>query len=44
VPAEASASPAAALERGWRRGPLLCAAGSIFLVGDLLDLLSRPDG
>jgi len=43
VPAEASASPAAALEHGWRRGPLLCAAGSIFLVGDLLDLLSRPD-
>jgi dihydrofolate synthase/folylpolyglutamate synthase len=41
VPSEASASPADALERGWRHGPLVCATGSIFLVGEVLDLMAR---
>jgi len=31
--------PMAALERAWAYRPLACAAGSIFLIGDLLDAL-----
>jgi dihydrofolate synthase/folylpolyglutamate synthase len=33
--------PMAALERAWQRQPLACAAGSIFLIGDLLNGLER---
>ena len=33
---EIQQEPAAALERAWLRGPVVCAAGSIFLIGDLL--------
>jgi dihydrofolate synthase/folylpolyglutamate synthase len=36
---EVEPNPAAALERAWMHGPLVCAAGSIFLIGDLLHSL-----
>lgn len=36
---EVERSPKAALERAWTHGPVVCAAGSIFLVGDLLGAL-----
>lgn len=41
IPAETAESPADALARSWRRGPVVCATGSIFLVGELLDLVAR---
>jgi len=31
--------PKRALERAWRRCPVACVAGSIFLVGDILGAL-----
>ncbi len=31
--------PAMALERAWSHGPVVCAAGSIFLIGSLLAAL-----
>lgn len=34
--------PRAALEHGWRHGPLVCVAGSMFLVGDVLSAFDRP--
>jgi hypothetical protein len=34
---EVEPDPMAALERAWAHGPLVCAAGSIFLIGDLLN-------
>jgi dihydrofolate synthase/folylpolyglutamate synthase len=34
---EVEPDPMRALERAWAHGPLVCAAGSIFLIGDLLD-------
>jgi dihydrofolate synthase/folylpolyglutamate synthase len=34
--------PRSALERAWTFAPLACAAGSIFLVGDILADLERP--
>lgn len=34
---EVERNPMAALDRAWTHGPMACAAGSIFLVGDLLD-------
>ena len=33
---EVEPDPVAALERAWTHAPLICAAGSIFLIGDLL--------
>jgi len=33
---EVDADPARALERAWTHCPVVCAAGSIFLVGNLL--------
>jgi hypothetical protein len=33
---EIEPDPARALERAWKRCPLVCVAGSIFLVGDIL--------
>jgi dihydrofolate synthase / folylpolyglutamate synthase len=38
---EVERDPAAALERAWTMGPLVCAAGSLFLIGELLDALGR---
>jgi dihydrofolate synthase/folylpolyglutamate synthase len=38
---EVEPNPMAALERAWTYGPLVSVAGSIFLVGDLLDGLGR---
>lgn len=35
-PVEVATSPEEALERGWATSPLVCATGSIFLIGDLL--------
>lgn len=39
VPLEAEPDPAAALARAWAAAPLICAAGSIFLIGDLLAVI-----
>ena len=39
VPIEIEEVPSAALERAWIHCPMVCAAGSIFLVGDLLAAL-----
>jgi dihydrofolate synthase/folylpolyglutamate synthase len=36
---EVEPDPMAALERAWSHRPIICAAGSIFLVGDLLEAL-----
>ena len=33
--------PAAALERAWAFGPVVCAAGSLFLIGELLEAIGR---
>src|SRR5688572_30120819 len=38
---EIQQEPAAALEQAWLRCPVVCAAGSIFLIGDLLAKLGR---
>jgi len=35
-PVEIEDEPAPALERAWRHRPLICAAGSILLVGEVL--------
>ena len=36
---EVEPEPKEALERAWAQRPMICAAGSIFLVGDLLSSL-----
>lgn len=41
APIEAEADPAAALDRAWASAPLICVAGSIFLIGDVLAWLER---
>jgi folylpolyglutamate synthase/dihydropteroate synthase len=41
VPVHTAADPAEALARAWQLGPLVCAAGSIFLIGEILDLVAR---
>jgi dihydrofolate synthase/folylpolyglutamate synthase len=41
VPAEAAVGPADALRRAWERAPLVCVAGSIFLVGEVLELIAN---
>jgi folylpolyglutamate synthase/dihydropteroate synthase len=38
---EAEPDPMAALHRAWEHRPLVCAAGSIFLIGDLLHRLEH---
>jgi dihydrofolate synthase/folylpolyglutamate synthase len=42
VPILTARDPAEALERAWQRAPLICAAGSIFLIGEILELVDRP--
>ena len=42
VPIHAEPDPMAALERAWAQQSCICAAGSIFLIGDLLELLGTP--
>jgi dihydrofolate synthase / folylpolyglutamate synthase len=39
IAVEAEPVPRLALERAWRHAPVICAAGSIFLIGDLLESL-----
>ncbi len=39
---EVEPDPGRALERAWDHAPLICAAGSIFLVGDVLARLDGP--
>lgn len=41
VPVLTAPDPAAALTQAWELGPLICAAGSIFLIGEILDLVAR---
>jgi dihydrofolate synthase/folylpolyglutamate synthase len=41
VPVLTAPDPAAALTQAWKHGPLICAAGSIFLIGEILDLVAR---
>ena len=41
VPVLTAPDPAAALTQAWELGPLICAAGSIFLIGEILDLVDR---
>lgn len=40
MPTTVAASPPAALEIAWRDGPVVCAAGSAYLVGELLHALA----
>jgi dihydrofolate synthase/folylpolyglutamate synthase len=42
VPILTARDPAEALERAWQRASLICAAGSIFLIGEILELVDRP--
>ena len=39
TPREIADSPEAALEAAWARGETICAAGSTYLVGELMSLL-----
>jgi len=39
VPVELCEAPAGALELAWRHAPMICATGSIFLIGELLSIL-----
>jgi dihydrofolate synthase/folylpolyglutamate synthase len=41
VPTHLAASPAAALQCAWAHAPLVCVTGSIFLVGEILDLTAH---
>ena len=41
---EADSSVPGALERAWSRSPLIAVAGSIFLVGEVLEFLGREPG
>jgi dihydrofolate synthase/folylpolyglutamate synthase len=41
VPILTAPNPAEALARAWQLGPLICAAGSIFLIGEILELADR---
>ena len=43
VPVHTAADPKEALARAWQLGPLVCAAGSIYLIGEILDLIA-PHG
>jgi dihydrofolate synthase/folylpolyglutamate synthase len=40
VPAVVEVAPEIALRRAWERAPAVCATGSIFLVGDVLQLIA----
>ena len=42
VPAYTAPDPATALARAWQLGRAICATGSIFLIGELLDLTAHP--
>jgi len=39
LPCSVADSPSSALDEGWEDGPVVCAAGSVYLVGELLDLV-----
>jgi dihydrofolate synthase/folylpolyglutamate synthase len=41
VPILTAPDPAEALERAWELAPIICAAGSIFLIGEILELVNR---
>lgn len=41
VPTHAVPDAATALARAWQLGPAICATGSIFLIGELLDLMAH---
>lgn len=41
VPIYTASDPAEALEKAWQLGPMICAAGSIFLIGEILDLIAH---
>ena len=42
LPAVAAPTPAAALEAAWRRGDVIGAAGSTYLVGEVMTSLALP--
>jgi len=42
VPTHTAPDPATALARAWELGPAICATGSMFLIGELLDLTAHP--
>jgi dihydrofolate synthase / folylpolyglutamate synthase len=42
VPTSTAPDPATALVRAWELAPTICATGSIFLIGELLDLTAHP--
>lgn len=41
IPIHTAPDPVEALEKAWQLGPLICAAGSIFLIGEILELVAR---
>ena len=41
VPVHTALDPAEALAKAWQLAPLICAAGSIFLIGEILDLVAH---
>jgi hypothetical protein len=41
VPVHTAVDPAGALAKAWQLAPLICAAGSIFLIGEILDLVAH---
>ncbi len=42
VTVSAAAGPQEALAEAWTRGPLVCASGSVYLVGELIRLVDTP--
>ena len=43
LPTSVARSPRAALEMAWRRSDVICAAGSVYLVGQLIETLTPDD-